>query len=158
MTPARYISPITSMIPEPHTPLIVRSSVAAANPGSSLHRSQPMTLKRGASVVAVDADALDGTGRGALAARDLCTFERRAGRARCGELLLGAAEHDLGVGADVDQQLPFLAAVRAFGQHCRGGVGADVAGDARTDEGPCCGEPQGRGRAQSCGSLRRWPA
>ena len=38
------------MIPDPQTPLIVRSSVAAANPGSSLHRSQPMTLKRGASV------------------------------------------------------------------------------------------------------------
>ena len=39
------------MMPEPHTPLIVRLSVAAAKPGSSLHRSQPITLKRGASVV-----------------------------------------------------------------------------------------------------------
>ena len=46
---------------------------------------------------------------------------------------VAVAEHDLGVGADVDEQLHRRAAVRALGEHRRGGVGADVAGDARAD-------------------------
>ncbi len=50
ITPARYISAITSMMPEPQMPVMSRSSVAAAKPGSSLHRSQPITLKRASSV------------------------------------------------------------------------------------------------------------
>ena len=52
MTPARNISAITSMMPEPHRPDTsspARSS-SSENPGSSDHMSQPMTLNRGAQV------------------------------------------------------------------------------------------------------------
>ncbi len=84
----------------------------------------------------VDAHPLDGTSSCSLTARDLGTLEGRAGGARRGELALRAAEHDLGIGADVDEQLPLVAAVRAFGEHRRRGVGTNVTGDARTDEDP----------------------
>ena len=38
------------MMPEPQMPVTPVAAVAAANPGSSDHRSQPITLKRGSSV------------------------------------------------------------------------------------------------------------
>ncbi len=44
------ISATTSMIPEPQMPVIPLAAVAAAKPGSSDHRSQPMTRKRGSFV------------------------------------------------------------------------------------------------------------
>ena len=44
-----------------------------------------MTLKRGSSVSRIDAHALDGAGRRALAAADLRAFERGTGRARAGQ-------------------------------------------------------------------------
>jgi hypothetical protein len=50
----------------------------------------------------IDAHAFDRTGGGALAARQLRAFERGTGRARRGIEPLAVAEHDLGVGADVD--------------------------------------------------------
>ena len=50
MTPARYISAIASMIPEPQTPVTPSDAVASAKPGSSDQRSEPITLKRGSSV------------------------------------------------------------------------------------------------------------
>ena len=81
----------------------------------------------------VDAHPLDGAGRRPLAAADLRTFEGRAGRAGRGEHTALIAEHDLGVRADVDEQLHGGAAVRTFRQHRRGGVGSNVAGDAWSD-------------------------
>ena len=78
----------------------------------------------------IDAHALDGARRRALAAADLRALEGRTGRARAGEQALVVAEHDLGIGADVDEQRHLLGEVRALGQHDAGGVGADVAGDA----------------------------
>ena len=78
----------------------------------------------------VDAHALDGAGRGALAAGNLGALEGRAGRRGGGDEALPVAEHDLGVGADIDQERDLLAAVRAFGERRAGGVGADMAGDA----------------------------
>ena len=54
--------------------------------------------------LAVDADALDGAGRGALAAADLGALERGAGRARRREQPVAVAQHDLGVRADVDDE------------------------------------------------------
>ena len=104
MTPARNSSATTSMIPEPQMPVTPVSAVASAKPGSSDQASTPMTRKRGSSVVAVDADALDGARRGALAAADLGALERRPGRARRGEQPVAVAEHDLGVRADVDDE------------------------------------------------------
>ena len=40
------------------------------------------------------------------------------------------AEHDLGIGADIDEQRDLVPAMRAFRQRRAGGVGADMAGDA----------------------------
>ncbi len=130
MMPARYISAMTSMMPEPQTPVtpvrgrrrgearIVRPQVAADHLEARLER-------RG-----IDAHALDGAGRRALAAADLRALEGGAGRARAGEQPLAVAEHDLGIGADVDQQRDLVAEVRPLGEDHAGGVGADVAGDA----------------------------
>ncbi len=88
-------------------------------------------LEAGLERVAVDAHSLDGAGRGALAAAELRALERRAGGAGGGELAMLVADDDLGVGADVDEQLHGGGAVRALGEDDRRGVGADVAGDAR---------------------------
>ena len=44
MTPARYSSAMTSMMPEPQTPVTPVRVVAAAKPASSDHRSLPITL------------------------------------------------------------------------------------------------------------------
>ena len=50
ITPARYISATTSMMPDPHTPVTPVAATPAANPGSSDHTSHPITLSRGSSV------------------------------------------------------------------------------------------------------------
>ena len=50
MIPERYSSPITSMIPDPHTPEIPVSMTTASKSGSSDQRSLPITLTRGSSV------------------------------------------------------------------------------------------------------------
>ena len=113
MTPARNSSATTSMMPEPQMPVMPTSGSDSAKPGSSLHRSEPMTLQPRFERVAVDAHPLDRAGRGPLAARDLRALERRAGRARRRREPVAVAEHDLGVGADVDQQHDLVAAVRA---------------------------------------------
>jgi hypothetical protein len=84
-------------------------------------------LERGA----VDPNALDRAGGGTLAAGDLRALEGRPGRARRGEDPSSSTEHDLRVGADVDQQLELRGAVWPLGEHRRRGVGADVTGDAR---------------------------
>src|ERR1700683_5528925 len=127
MMPARYISAMTSMMPEPHTPVIPSDAVACSNPGSFDHRSEPMTLKRGSSLsrsmgtrsiapgaarcpqlicaplkagpgrVAVNAHALDRARSGALSAADLRAFEGGSGRARASDQALIVAEHDLRV-------------------------------------------------------------
>ncbi len=85
-------------------PVTPGSAVASAKPGSSDQSSQPITLKRGSSVAAVDAHPLDRARRRALAAADLRALEGRAGRARGGEQPVAVAQHDLGVRADVDDQ------------------------------------------------------
>ncbi len=97
---------------------IVRPDVAADHAEAGLER------------VRVDADALDRAGRGALAAADLRALEGGAGGARCGQHAVAVAEHDLGVGADVDDQVDLLAEIRCLGEDHAGGVGADVARDA----------------------------
>ncbi len=81
----------------------------------------------------IDAHAFDRARRGPLTGADLRPLERRSRRARCRVLTIAIAEHDLGVGADVDQQLHVLGPMRSLGQDRAGGVGPDVAGDARSD-------------------------
>ena len=78
----------------------------------------------------IDAHALDRAGRGPLAAADLRALEGRARRARGGEEPIAVAEHDLGVRADVDDQVDLVAQVRPLGEDHARGVGADVARDA----------------------------
>ncbi len=68
--PARYISAITSMMPEPQIPVTPVAAVAEAKPGSFDQRSQPITCAR-LERLPIDAHALDRARRGALAAADL---------------------------------------------------------------------------------------
>ena len=82
---------------------------------------------------AIDADPLDCADGRALATADLRTLERRAGGARCREDCIDRTQDDLGVGADVDQQLGMRGAMRSFGENRGCGVGADVTGDARQE-------------------------
>ena len=98
---------------------IVRPEIAADHLEARLQR------------VAVDAQALDGAGRGALAATDLRALEGGAGRRRAGEQARAIAEHDLGIGADIDDEAKLVAKDRRFAQDHGGGVGADMAADAR---------------------------
>ena len=86
---------------------------------------------------AVDADALDGAGRGALAAADLGALEGRAGRTGRGEQPALVAQDDLRVGADVHEQGHALGQLRFLGQDDAGRVRADVARDAGQDVDAC---------------------
>ena len=101
------------MMPEPQMPVTPVAATAASKPGSSDHRSRADDLEARLERDGIDAHALDRAGRGALAATDLRALEGRAGRARAGEQAVAVAEHDLGVGADIDQQREFVAAGRA---------------------------------------------
>ena len=101
----------------------------------------------------IDPHALDRARRGTLSAADLRAFERRAGRARAREQALAVSEHDLRIGADVDEQRDLCALVRSLGQDHAGRIRADVAGDARQDIDACIGihcEPELR-----CGNRER---
>ena len=50
MTPARNNSAITSITPDPHTPVTPTLAACPAKPGSSDHGSMPITFSRGSSV------------------------------------------------------------------------------------------------------------
>jgi hypothetical protein len=89
--------------------------------------------------LAVDAHPLDGAGGGALAAGDLRPLKGRPGRRGAGQQALLVAEHDLGVGADVDHQGHLVAQVWALRQDDACRIGAHVAGDAGQDVGPGVG-------------------
>ena len=114
------------MIPEPQTPV----TWVPANAGSSDQTSLPITRKRGSSVSGSIRTRSIAPGRGALAAADLRALEGGARRARGGEEPVAVAEHDLGVRADVDDQVDLVAEIRRLGEDHPGGVGADVPGDA----------------------------
>ena len=123
-------------------------------------------LEAGLVRVVVDPDALDRSGGRAHARRDLRALERRAGRRGCGVGALGRAEHDLGVGADIDHQLWFDGGVCAFVECGRRSVGADMAGDARADMAAGVGQAEIKisgshvdrfadGERERCGAQRR---
>ncbi len=80
--------------------------------------------------VAIDANPLHSPGCGSLATRDLGAFERGARRARCCQQTITVPEHDLGVRADVDQQVHGLLIVGRLGQDHPCGIGPDVPCDA----------------------------
>ena len=122
---------MTSMMPDPQTPVMPMAAIASSKPGSSDQRSEPMTLKRGSSVSRSMRTRSIAPGRRALAAADLRALERGAGGARAGEQALLVAEHDLGIGAHVHQQGHFRGEIRPLGKHHARRIGADVTGDAR---------------------------
>src|SRR5262245_34564063 len=74
-----------------------RGRLGVVRPELAADRAEPQLEGLG-----VDPDTLDRAGRRPLAARDLGTFERGPGRTRRGEQTVSVAEHDLGVGPDVD--------------------------------------------------------
>ena len=84
---------------------------------------------------AVDLDDLDGAVGGAHAAADLRRLERRAGRRRRREDALLAAERDLAVRADVDEQAQPLVAVHAGREQAGHDVAADVGAERREHHG-----------------------
>jgi hypothetical protein len=130
MMPARYISATTSMMPEPQMPVTPIFATEAAKAGIVRPQVRADHLVAGLEGVRVDPHPLDRPGGGALSRADLGALERRAGGRGGGEQAVAVAEHDLGVGADVDQQLDGVAPVRALRQGGGGGIGSHVTGDA----------------------------
>jgi hypothetical protein len=130
MMPARYISAMISMMPEPQTPVTPTFCGGFVKAGFIRPGLDADNAVARFQCFRIDADALDGAGSGALAAGDLRTLEGRAGGRGGGDGAFRIAKHDLGIGADIDQQHHLVLAVRAFGQRCGRGVGADMAGDA----------------------------
>ncbi len=84
---------------------------------------------------AVDLDDLDGAVGGAHAAADLRRLEGRTGRRRRREDALLAAERDLAVRADVDEQAQPLVAVHAGREQAGHDVAADVRAERREHAG-----------------------
>ena len=92
-------------------------------------------------VARVELDHLDRAVGRAHAAADRAALERRPGRRRGGQDAVAVAEHDLAVGADVDEQPGPLVAVHAGGEH----AGDDVAADVRAE-----GREAATARARGC--------
>ena len=63
---------------------------------------------------------------------------------------MAVAEHDFGIGADIDQQHHLILAMRPLGERGGGGIGADVASDAgqHVDAGACIHRQADLGRFQ----------
>ncbi len=110
----------------------------------------------------VDADALDGARGGPHAELDVGAFEGRAGGARGGQHPRAVAQHELAVGADVEDQQHFVLLVGLFGDDHAYVVRPDEAGLDRQDvqaAAPAELQPDGRGegihRALDGGRERR---
>ncbi len=126
MIPAVTISAMASMIPEPHTPVTLVpppiTPICGSNVSGSMRtRSMAPAVARWPQLIWAPSNA----GPVGLDAANTPG---------------AVAEHDLGVRPDVDEQLHRLAAVRTLGEDRRGGVGADVAGDARPGVGEGVGQ------------------
>src|ERR1700730_8289809 len=78
----------------------------------------------------IDPHALDRTGRGTLSATYLSAFESGSGWTRAGQQTVAITEHDLRVGADVDQQSQLIAQVRTLREDHAGGVRPNMSGYA----------------------------
>ena len=130
MMPDRYISATTSMMAEPQMPVTPVAAAASSKPGSSDHLSTPMTRYFGSSVSGSMRTRSIAPGAARWPDGDFGALEGRAGRRGGGNDAVAVAEHDLGIGADIDQQHHLVLAMRAFRQRRAGGVRADMAGDA----------------------------
>ncbi len=115
-------------------PVTPARAVASANPGSSDQRLEPMTRKRGSSVARSMRTRSIAPGAARWPPLIWAPSKAGPGRARRGEQPVAVAEHDLGVRADVDERASTSSArCGVLGEDHAGGVGADVAGDARQD-------------------------
>ena len=121
---------MTSMIPEPQTPVMPVAAVACGEARIVGPQIGADDFEARLEGLAVDAHAFDRSGRRALAAADLRALECGTRRAGAGDQPPAVAEHDFGVGADVHQQRHLLGEIRALGEHHARGVRADVTRDA----------------------------
>ena len=147
------------MMPEPQMPVTPVAEVASAKPSLVGPKLAADDLDLGLQRLTVDAHPLDRAGGRALAGGDLRAFEGRArGRGR-GQQPLAVAEHDLGIGADIDDQHGLVGPVRGFGEHDARRIGADVARDTRQDVDTRAGIDVeldvGRRHCQSAGGRER---
>ena len=122
-SPTLTSSATASTRPEPHSP---RGATSPITPSSTPGRPRP-------GVSLIDLDRAVG---GAHAAADRAALERRPGRRRGRQDPLAVAEHDLAVGADVDEQPDPLVAVHAGGEHAGDDVAADVGAEGREQRHP----------------------
>ena len=81
----------------------------------------------------------DRPGAAAHAVRDAGAFEGGAGRGRGRRQLPAGQQHDLAVGADIDEQRGLPAVGQARGQNAGHGVAADEPADDRQHVGPAAG-------------------
>ena len=117
----------TSMMPEPQMP-VTRASAGKA--GSSDQGSTPMMRKRGSLLTGSISTRSMAPGA-ARWPEEICAPSKAGPGGRgAGEDAVAVAEQDLGVGADVDDEHQLVGELRRLGEGDRGGVGADVAGDA----------------------------
>ena len=107
----------------------------------------------------VDADALDGAGCRALARGNLRAFEGRARGRGTGEQPRLGAQHDFGIGADIDGEHDLVLLVRRFRQHHARRIGPHMARDAGQHIGPGAGiELQVQLARRAGDGKARWPA
>ena len=118
------------------SPTLTSSATASTRPEP--HRPARLDVADHAEldVVVADLDDLDRAVGGPHAAADRAALERRAGRRRGREDPVAVAEHDLAVGADVDEQPGALVAVHAGGEHAGDDVAADVRAERGEERGP----------------------
>ena len=153
ITPARNSSAMTSMMPEPHTPVmpavggavgearLVRPRVARRSPGTAARAC------RGRCAPARSRPASARCPHEICAPSNAGPVGLDAASSRC-----AVAEHDLGVRADVDERAaPSSPRCGPSARIAAGGVGADVPGDARQDvdagrRGERAARARGRGR------------
>ncbi len=86
--------------------------------------------------VVAEPDDLDGAVGGAHAAPDRAALEGRARRGRGRDDPVAVGQHDLAVGADVDEEPRALVAVEPAGEHAGHDVAADVGPERGEEEGP----------------------
>ena len=103
---------MTSMIPEPQMPVTAPKS----KPGSSDHVLSD-DGEAGLESRTFDPDSFYCPGAASCSRGDLCTLERRPGRARSSEQPVFVPQDQLGIGPNIDEQLQTLGTVWALRQH-----------------------------------------
>src|SRR6202047_4492087 len=98
MMPHRYISAMTSMIPEPQIPVTPVATTTASNPGSAGPKAGADDLESGLQRYRIDTHTLNRARRRPLTAADLGSLECRTCRARAGEQAGVVSQHHLVLG------------------------------------------------------------